>query len=69
MKTTIRFTKVFQSPPLKDVRMITSETVEGDGVDRMNQLAAYTVDNPYVGADELHTLKWFANGISLESQP
>ena len=67
MKTRIVYQKIFtnDSPPLAGVRIMASEVVEGDGVERMNQLASYTVDNPHVGADEIHSLKWFANSISL----
>ena len=66
MKTRITYQKIFtqDSPPLAGVRIMASEVVEGDGVDRMNTLASYTVDEPYVPSVSWG-LKWFANSISL----
>ena len=67
MKTRIVYQKIFtnDSPPLAGVRVMASEVVEGDGVERMNQLASYTPQSPYVPADEVHGVKYFVNSISL----
>ena len=67
MKTRIVYQKIFtvDSPPLANVRIMASEVVEGDGVERMNQLASYTPASPYVPNDEVHGVKWFVNAISL----
>jgi hypothetical protein len=68
MKTRIVYQKVYLDPPLTHARIMASERVEGDGVARMNQLASYTSDTPYIPADAVHGLRWFSQAISLTSE-
>lgn len=70
MNTRIVYRKIYLDNPLLNVQINASEVLPDDQAEaRMNQLASYTVDSPYVPADRLHGLRWFANSISLEVAP